>query len=165
MTINPVTPDQYESLTDLLFELHSFYNHPPTASRAEINDHLLKNLLAGDSNIQLIVASEHSTVIGFAAILWQYSLVEPAAEQRKQCQLKELYVRSAHRGSGAGKALVTWIAQFALANGCGRMDWHVKASNERGIKFYSKLGGELVADRLSFRLPSASMLKLTQNQY
>ncbi|SDF48418.1 hypothetical protein SAMN05428966_11641 [Massilia sp. PDC64] len=33
-----------------------------------------------------------------------------------------------------------------------RIDWHVKASNEAGIRFYTGLGAGRVADRLSYRL-------------
>ena len=69
-----------------------------------------------------------------------YSLVEPAADKRCHCQLKELYVRSTDRSRGAGRALMSWVAQYAFDNGCRRIDWPVKASNSRGIAFYEALG-------------------------
>jgi len=72
---------------------------------------------------------------------------------RRQCMMKELFVRADSRGRGVGRALMAWIARDAAGQGCGRIDWHVKASNEAGIRFYAGLGAQRVADRLSYRLP------------
>ena len=102
---------------------------------------------------QLVVASTDArTVVGLAAITWVFSLVDFAPEQRKHCQLKELYVKSDHRSAGAGRALMAWVAARAIANGCHRIDWPVKATNARGIAFYEGLGAFRVVERLSYRL-------------
>lgn len=42
------------------------------------------------------------------------------------------------------------VARYALDHGCHRIDWHVKASNGRGIRFYESLGAGVTA-RLSYR--------------
>jgi GNAT superfamily N-acetyltransferase len=86
--------------------------------------------------------------------------VEPDPQNRKQCLLKELFVRSACRGAGVGKLLMQRSADYAVRSGCGRMDWNVKASNLRGIRFYDSLGGRLVEDRLSFRLSAEALVRL-----
>ncbi len=98
--------------------------------------------------------------IGIVQPAQHESLVEPGPAQRRQCLLKELYVRSSARSQGVGRALVGWAARFAVANGCGRMDWNVKASNLRGIAFYEALGAARVEDRLSFRLTATGMAQL-----
>jgi ribosomal protein S18 acetylase RimI-like enzyme len=159
-----VGPHQLESLAGLLFELHAHYNEPPTATPAEVRTHLVERLLQAHSGLTLIVAFEaDDVVLGFAALSLLHSLVEPGPADRRQCLLKELYVRSSARGRGIGRALVRSAARHAVDNGCGRMDWNVKAGNLRGIGFYEGLGGARVQDRLSYRLDRAGLLRLAES--
>jgi ribosomal protein S18 acetylase RimI-like enzyme len=99
-------------------------------------------------------------VVGLAAFSLVYSLVEFAEDQRRHCQLKELYVSSAARSQGAGRALMHGLARHAMEHGCRRIDWPVKASNARGILFYESLGAERVAERLSYRLTEPALGRL-----
>lgn len=158
MRIELISPDNHGSLVDLLCELHHYYNPGSIMSPEVMRSHLVYQLLAADSPLRLVVAlNEDGRAVGFAAVYLLYSLVEAAPATRRQCQLKELYVRAAERGQGVGRQLMQWVAQYALANGCGRLDWPVQASNWRGIGFYEGLGAQLVADRLSYRLSGLSL--------
>jgi ribosomal protein S18 acetylase RimI-like enzyme len=161
MRIELVTPTQHESLIDLLCELHTYYNDGSVASRELVRQHLFENLLGAGSPHRLVVAIEGGgTVVGLAAITLVYSLVDFAPDKRKQCHLKELYVRPLARSQGVGKALMSWVARHALENGCCRMDWPVKASNARGIAFYEGLGAVQLAERLSYRLAGLALSQL-----
>ncbi|WP_424195771.1 N-acetyltransferase family protein [Ampullimonas aquatilis] len=161
MQVDLVAQPQYESLVDLLSELHSYYNNGAVVDSAMVKAHLLENLLGADSPLRLVVAcNDDDQVLGFAAISLTYSLVEPSPAQRRQCQLKELYIRSTQRGHGVGKAIMLWVAHYAVVNGRSRIDWSVKASNVNGIRFYEALGAQQVADRLSYRLAEPNLGKL-----
>lgn len=161
MHVDLVSESQHESLIDLLSELHAYYNSGAQVSRELVRYHLVENLLGAASPHRLVVASEDDgSVAGLAAITLVYSLVEPAPDKRRHCQLKELYVRSSSRGQGLGRALMTWVARYAWQNGCRRIDWPVKASNARGIAFYEGLGAEQVVERLSYRLGEAEIMRL-----
>lgn len=161
MHVELVPESRHESLIDLLCELHAFYNEGSAVSRELVREHLLGNLLAAGSSQRLAVASsEDGAVLGLAAIALVYSLVDFTPDKRKHCQMKELYVRSSHRSRGIGKALMSWVARYAVENGCCRIDWPVKASNARGISFYESLGAELVAERLAYRLSEPSLSRL-----
>jgi GNAT superfamily N-acetyltransferase len=163
MQVALVSPPQHESLVDLLCELHTYYNEGSCVPREMVRSHLMENLLGPDSPLRLVVAFDDAgQVLGFAAITLTYSLVEPAPEQRRHCQLKELYVRSAARSLGAGKAIMSWVARYATDHGCGRIDWPVKATNARGIAFYKGLGAQQVVERLSFRLSGPSLSELAK---
>lgn len=164
MIIELASTAHHESLVDLLLELHAYYIDPPTATRPEVRTHLAENLLAPGSPLRLVVAVEREAVVGFAATAFLFSLVEPGAAERKQCLLKELFVRSTHRGHGVGRRLVAWVAHHAAQQGCSRMDWHVKSSNVRGIQFYQSLGARQVVDRLSFRLDGPRLASLAQER-
>jgi GNAT superfamily N-acetyltransferase len=154
---------QHESFIDLLSEVHGFYNNGALISRQTVRDHLLGNLLGANSPHCLVVAStaDH-TALGFAALTLVFSFVDFDPNRRKHCQLKELYVRSPYRSAGVGRALMSWVAQFALDNGCHRIDWPVKAANARGISFYEELGAALVPDRLSYRLVEPALSGLAR---
>lgn len=167
MRVEPVTEAQHESLIDLLCELHTYYNEGSVVSRELVREHLLENLLGAESPHRLVVASEDDgRVIGLAVITLVYSVVDFAADKRKHCQLKELYVGSSERSRGAGKALMLWVARHAYESGCRRIDWPVKASNARGIAFYESLGAAQVLERLSYRLTEPCLSQLAQeSQY
>jgi GNAT superfamily N-acetyltransferase len=158
MRITPVSPDQHESLIDLLCELYGYYNRQASVTRDVVRAHLLDNLLAPDSAVRLIVAEDRArSVAGFAAIVLLHSLVDPTPANRRQCMVKELFVRSGRRSEGVGRALMAWIARYAVDQGCGRIDWHVQASNHAGIRFYAGLGAEPVEGRLNYRLRRPEM--------
>ena len=160
-----VAEHQHASLANLLCELHAFYNEGATPSRQVVMEHLRQNLLAPGSAQRLLVASRSDgVVVGLAAFSLVYSLVEFAEEQRRHCQLKELYVSSAERSQGTGRALMSGLARYALDHGCRRIDWPVKASNARGILFYESLGAQRVAERLSYRLTAPALGRLAQDR-
>lgn len=158
MQVNLVSQPQHESLVALLCELHAYYNDGASVAPDTVRAHLITNLLGPDSPLRLVVAyTDAGDVLGFAAISLTYSLVEPTPDLNHHCQLKELYVRSSQRSHGVGKAIMSWVARYAIDHGCCRIDWPVKASNAKGIAFYQGLGAQQVLERLSFRLSQPSL--------
>ncbi len=161
--ISFVKANQHESLIDLLCELHEYYHEENTTSRQTVKEHLLKNLLASDSPHQLVVAAHPERgAVGLAAISLQYSLIDPTPENQKQCQVKELFVRSTDRNHGVGHELMTWVARYAIDQGCCRMDWHVQVRNLEGIAFYKSLGAEQVVAKTIYRLSLPKMIELVK---
>ena len=161
MHIALVSKEQEESLIELLCEINAYYNPESPASKDVVRDHTVKNLLSPASPHRLVVATgADSQVIGLAAITLMYSMVEPEPHRRVHCHLKELYVKGSQRSIGVGRALMVWVAKYALGHGCHRIDWPVKANNARGIEFYTGLGATQVEDRLSFRLTGSAVAKL-----
>lgn len=164
IAVKPVSPDLHESLVTLLIELHAFYNRPPPATPQEIQAHLLENLLQQPGLCLPVAIDENDQVLGFAALVLMHSLVDASPADRRQCLLKELYVRSTYRGAGVGKRLMQWSADYAVRSGCGRMDWNVRASNLSGISFYNSLGGQRVEERLSYRLSRQPLERLARGE-
>jgi len=60
---------------------------------------------------------------------------------RPTVTLKELYVRDAARGTGAGSALFERVLLHGRARGAGRLKWDVLPDNERARAFYRRAGG------------------------
>lgn len=65
---------------------------------------------------------------------------------RPTVTLKELYVREAARGTGAGAALFERVLIHGRARGAGRLKWDVLPDNERACAFYRRAGGAPDAD-------------------
>ncbi|MFN3214325.1 MAG: GNAT family N-acetyltransferase [Henriciella sp.] len=159
--IEPLSLDRSDLIIDLLKELFSFYNPTASITDDDLRHHLSENLLSASSGLELIVASEEGgSIIGFAAIGFIHSVVDPRPLHSKQCFLKELYVSKRERSRGIGLQLMQWIADYAISKGGSRIDWPVKADNSGDIKFYESLGAERVEDRLSYRLSGASLAQL-----
>jgi ribosomal protein S18 acetylase RimI-like enzyme len=163
MKISLVQPDQHGSLVELLCELFEFYNAPVTADPVGVRAHLEANLVAGDAPIGLVVAAADGTVVGLAAIEIQHSLVEPDPARARQLFLKELYVRRGSRSAGVGRALMVWVARYAVDQGCCRIDWTVHRDNERGIAFYEELGAHRVEVRQNYRLEGEALVDLSSS--
>ena len=165
MHISLVTSEQSESLVDLLCEINAYYHTQSPASRTVMREHVLSNLLSPRSPHRLVVASlPEGRVVGLAAITLVYSLIEPEPQRRAHCQLKELFVSASQRSRGTGRALMAWVAKYALENDCHRIDWPVKSTNARGIAFYESLAAYRVEDRLSFRIVEPALMALAASE-
>lgn len=142
-----------ESMIDLLHELFGYYNPNEPVEREQVRRHFLTNLVPDNSACELLVAEtpDHD-VIGFAAISYFHSLVDPRPEKAKQCLLKELYVRHSFRDRNIGEMLMLRLIADAREAGCMRVDWNVKTHNHAGIRFYERFGAHLVEDRASYRI-------------
>ena len=60
--------------------------------------------------------------------------------------LEDIFVDTAVRGRGIGKAMMRHVAGIAQARGCGRLEWSVLDWNQPAIGFYRKLGAEVLPD-------------------
>ena len=161
MRIAQANDVEQDALVELLFELHTYYTSPSTTTRDDVRAHLTGSLLRADSPIELIVAETSGRkVVALAALVQLPSLVESVGPGRRQCPVKEVFVSKSHRGMRVGHDLMKWVTQYALIQGCGRIDWNVMAPNAEGIRFYERLGARPVVDRLSYRLSHQSMKRL-----
>ncbi|MFE7797735.1 GNAT family N-acetyltransferase [Nocardia sp. NPDC057440] len=71
--------------------------------------------------------------------------------------LEDLYVKPETRGKGYGKALLTTLAEEAVANGYGRVDWSVLTWNTPSIDFYKSLGAVGQDEWVGYRLESEAL--------
>lgn len=152
----------HDAFVGLLCDVHEHY-HGVQPERDTVSRHLSGNILSPASPLEICLAiDETGAAVGFAAIYLVHSLVEPYPGDNRQCHLKELFVQAEQRGQGAGERLMHWVANYALKQGCGRVDWPVKATNLAGKKFYERLGARQVADRLSYRLDGDGLQALAR---
>src|SRR6266568_887364 len=97
---------------------------------------------------EVLLAEVEGAVVGFALFFTNYStfLAKPGI------YLEDLFVKPHARGQGAGKALLTRLAQLAVERGCGRVEWSVLDWNEPSIRFYESLGAVAMKEGTVYRL-------------
>jgi len=101
-------------------------------------DHSLADLresTARPDALFLVAEDAHGALIGFALAF---------LEQGPEPWLESLHVTSAHRGRGAGTALLRELAARLVARGYRTMSLGVVKGNEGAGRLYSRLGATLV---------------------
>ncbi|MDQ1359654.1 MAG: hypothetical protein QOJ44_31 [Acidimicrobiaceae bacterium] len=77
--------------------------------------------------------------------------------------LEDLFVLSAHRGKGLGRALLVELARECIRRGYGRLEWAVLDWNEPSIAFYRSLGADSQDEWTTFRLTDAPLARLAES--
>ncbi|WP_373526084.1 N-acetyltransferase family protein [Nostoc sp.] len=110
--------------------------------------------LFGDKPLAFVLLAEvDRNPIGLATYHFIYStfLATPGI------WLDDLYVKAEHRGHRVGEALMLRLRQIGQEKDCGRIDWTVAVSNERGIKFYERIGANIINKVKLCRLDSQAL--------
>jgi GNAT superfamily N-acetyltransferase len=97
--------------------------------------------LFGEKPLAFVILAEvDGDTIGLATYHFIYStfLAKPGI------WLDDLYVKAEYRSHQVGQALMLRLRQIGKEKGCGRIDWTVAVSNERGIKFYERIGAKII---------------------
>ena len=97
--------------------------------------------LFGETPLAFVLLAEvDGDTIGLATYHFIYStfLAKPGI------WLDDLYVKDEYRSHRVGQVLMLRLRQIAKEKGCGRIDWTVAVSNERGINFYERIGAKIM---------------------
>ncbi len=92
-----------------------------------------------------LVAYDGDGMIGFCKIGFDRSLDYDAGDLRI-VELKQLYIRASHHGTGVAQALTDWVEAEARAAGAEALLLSVYSDNPRGQRFYQKQGFAHVGD-------------------
>jgi GNAT superfamily N-acetyltransferase len=114
-----------------LFRQHGFSEHP-----------FFKSLLVENRQ------ADEPRFLGFALYFFTFStfLGKPTL------YLEDLFVLPEYRDQGIGLALLKTLADIALQEDCGRMEWSVLNWNEDAIGFYRKIGAIPMDEWTIYRL-------------
>ena len=109
---------------------------------------LKENLFGKNKYAQVIFAEYEGKIAGQALFFYNFSTFKG----KPGIYLEDLYVRSAFRKRGIGKALLMYLIEVAKAKNCGRVEWVVLDWNQSAIDFYRSIGAKPIADWIVFRL-------------
>ena len=126
--------------------------HALTATEAELGDAVFRE----DPPCRFLVAERDRVLVGFAA--W-YPVFSTFAAQ-PGLWMDDLFVESAHRGSGIGRELLKALAAEARRRGCCKLEWSLQVSNARGIAFYEREGAVVREENRFAKLDAAAIDRL-----
>lgn len=97
-----------------------------------------QTLFVDSSATEVLIGEYAGEPVAFALFFQSYStfLAQPGL------YLEDLFVDAAWRGRGFGSALLSYLAQLALARNCARLEWSVLDWNEKAIGLYRSLGAQ-----------------------
>jgi GNAT superfamily N-acetyltransferase len=90
-----------------------------------------------DPRNELIVADEHGAVIGTCQLTFTPSLSRGGAERMT---IEAVRVRRDRRGTGVGRAMMTWALDRARERGCGLAQLTTDRRRRDAHRFYESLG-------------------------
>lgn len=124
-------------------------------------ENLHAHLFGSNPFIQAIVATVENKPIAFALFFYNYStfLTKPGI------YLEDLFVLPEYRGQGIGKALLTRLAEIAVEQDCGRLEWSVLDWNESAIGFYKKMGATVLPDWRICRVTGVALSQMAAQRF
>lgn len=144
-------------IRDLIFELARYER---LEHECQATPELLEKELFGPSPvIRCVLLWEtdddgRREAVGFALYFFNFSTFV----SRRGLYLEDLYVTAKARGKGYGRALMQYLAQTAVNEGCGRFDWVVLDWNQPAIDFYEHIGATVMPDWRICRLQGQALL-------
>ena len=154
VTVRNATPDDAAEIHRLIVALAE-YEREPDAVEVTVSE-LDGQLRQPDPPFSCLLAEANGRVVGFALYFHNYS----TWRGRRGVYLEDLFVESAVRGQGVGRALLSALARIAVDRGCARMEWSVLDWNEPSIRFYESLGAVPMRDWTTFRLTGDALAAL-----
>ena len=133
-TIRTGGPDDAPAVHRLVTALAEYEREPDAVKSTP--DVIRRQLADSRPPFECLLAEADGEVVGFALFFPTYS----TWLGRQGLWLEDLFVLESHRQRGIGRALLTRVAQLAVARGCGRLEWSVLDWNEPALAFYRRLG-------------------------
>jgi len=132
VTVRALGRDDRDAWQPLWMGYLSFYKASLAPEKTEATWRRFFDPLEG---LGAVVAERDRQLIGFAHYLLHRSTCAPTC----YCYLDDLFVETAARGSGAGRALIAAVEQVARQAGANRLYWVTDESNHTAQKLYDQL--------------------------
>lgn len=146
--VSLATPDDLEIIIDLFHQIDLHYFGAGAPSTQATAGHVKRTIFQEHCGVDVALALEGEAPVGIAT----FSILYPAPNLTGQLFMKDLYVSRTARSAGVGKALLRFLAQYALEKGCSRFDWTAESTNPEAVHFYDHLGIPRVPEKIYYRL-------------
>lgn len=146
LQIRAATIDDAPQIMQFIIELAE-YEKARDEVKASVED-IDQSLFSDSAKAKALICEFDGRAIGFAVYFYNYS----TWLGRNGIYLEDLYITPSSRGSGAGKALLKYLAKKAVDDGCGRFEWNVLDWNTSAIEFYESFGAKAQNEWVGYRL-------------
>jgi GNAT superfamily N-acetyltransferase len=155
--VRPAAPADVEALHRMIIELARFHGSEDHVTGTPA---MLTRALFGDRpSAEALVAEVDREIAGIAVFHGTFSTYECLPG----LWLEDLYVCPRFRASGVGRALLIELARLVVELGGARLEWHRAAWNEPALRFYERLGAELLPDDRLHRLSGTALHELARS--
>ncbi|MGR6431895.1 N-acetyltransferase family protein [Rhizobium sp. PAMB 3174] len=146
LTIRRAEPADIPVILRFIVELAAY---EMAEHEVEATEESLSHSIFGDGSVtRAAICEDDGAPVGFAVWFYNYS----TWQAKKGLYLEDLYVSPSHRGQGAGKLLLKYLARTAVEEDCGRFEWSVLTWNEPAIRVYESMGAEPQSEWMRYRL-------------
>jgi GNAT superfamily N-acetyltransferase len=154
LTIRRAAQGDVAAILGMICELARFekLEHLVIADEAALSE----ALFGARPACECLVGEESGGAVAFALFFHNFSTFLA----RRGLYLEDLYVKPAHRGKGHAQAMLRALARIAVDRGCGRFEWSVLDWNENAIRFYRKMGADVMPDWRICRLTGDGLSEL-----
>jgi ribosomal protein S18 acetylase RimI-like enzyme len=112
------------------------------------NAESLENAMFGENSFtQGLIVFANETPIAYAIFFPHFA----SFKGQRSVYLEDIYIKPEFRSFGIGEKMIREIAKIGKAQNASRIDFQVLKSNEKGVKFYKKLGAVCNEDETHFK--------------
>jgi GNAT superfamily N-acetyltransferase len=154
LEIRQARPDDVPLLLALFRELAEYER---LQDQLQATEELLERALFSERPAaEALVAERDRAAVGYALFYPTFSTFLAI----QGVWLEDLFVRPAHRKSGAGRALLAAVAARARDRGAERLEWSALDWNELALGFYRGLGAQRMDEWVTHRLVGDALMSL-----
>lgn len=121
-------------------------------------EEILSEWIFKKKSAEVLIGEVNGMPMGFALYFHNFSTFIG----RAGIYLEDLYVQPEYRGRGYGKAFLKKLAQIAVEEGCGRLEWWCLDTNKPSIDFYLSLNAEPMDEWTVFRISGDTLTELAK---
>lgn len=120
----------------VLYFIKKLAEYEKMLDEVEATEEILHRSLFERHAANAIIAEEDGKAIGFALYFYNFStfLGKPGL------YIEDVFILPEYRGKGYGTQIFRHLANVALEEGCGRMEWICLDWNEPSLRFYCNMG-------------------------
>lgn len=133
--------------------IHELAEYEQAADEDHSTEELLRENIFTKGFAKVLIAECNGEKAGFA--LWFNNFSTWLA--RPGIYLEDLYVRPQFRKCGLGKALLQRLAQLAVENNWGRVEWWCLKWNKPSLDFYESIGARQMDEWMPLRIDGVQL--------
>jgi GNAT superfamily N-acetyltransferase len=154
--LRPATPTDVPEVLRLIRGLADYERISDDMTATETDFH--EALFGPYPRVHAVLAEIDNKSVGLALFYYTFTTFKA----RTNIFLEDLFVDPAHRGAGIGLALMRHLAQRAVAENCGRIEWRVLNWNQTAIDFYQRLGAKAIKNWHTRQLWGDALVSLAE---
>ena len=154
ISIREAQPEDAPLVLQFIHELAEYekLRHEVVADEATLH----ASLFCAQPKVFALIAEVNGEAAGFALFFYNYSTFLG----KHGIYLEDLYILPAFRGAGLGKRLLAYLADKAVKENCGRLEWWVLNWNQPAIDFYGRIGADPMDEWTVQRVTGDALVKL-----